>query len=437
MGAVEIAGALAASRKAVRLYPPEHPTHRETVVALTAAVTEAVDVRPVVLNLRDGRLYEGSNVITEASPATRALAEAMGVRRVESLTFHMGFNETDATGISEVLSLKPTPELLVHEELESRGVRAVTVSELEDNLAKEAEERDRRRESDRSLYRQAIRSLKNISADLAAGGPTESVEAARAVAQIIERVQESPSAVLALALMSGHGDRWLFHSVAVMLYSLVIGSRIGLSDPELLSLGVAALVHDMGSAPAEDGAARPADTDERHAIAGAHALGRFRDDDARSMIVAYEHHMGIDGSGFPAGAQEGRTLHPHSRIVAVADRYDGLLRSAEGPRLLPDRAVAQLLREASGGPLDPVITCVLVDALGVIPIGSVVRLSDHSVGIVREPGPDPLRPPLRLVLGIDGTELKPALDLDFAEDKRSIVESLAAPQLGIDPAEYL
>lgn len=436
MGAVEIAAALSASRKAVRLYPPEHPTHREAVVALTAAVREAVDVRPVVLNLREGRLYEGSNVITEASPATRALAEAMGVRRVESLTFHMGFTETDATGLSEVLSLKPTPELVVTDELEARNVRAVTVSELEDNLTREAEERDRQREADRSLYRQALRGLKHIAAGLEQHEPVEAFEAGRAVAQLIERGAESRQALLALALMTGHGDPWLFHSMAVMLYSLVVGRDIGLSDEELLALGTAALVHDMGRAPAAE-LAEGSDRDDRsHPVTGAFALGRFLDDDARSMVVAYQHHMGIDGSGYPSRS-DAAPPHPYSRIVAVANRYDNLLRPAPGEAPRPDQAIAQLLREASSGPLDPVITCVLARAVGVLPIGSVVRLSDHSVGIVREPGSDPLRPLLRMALGQDGTELRPSPDIDLAEDPRSIVEPLAACVLGLDPSEYL
>jgi HD-GYP domain-containing protein (c-di-GMP phosphodiesterase class II) len=435
MGAVEIAAALAASRKAVRLYPPEHPAHREALGSLVAAVTDAVDVRPVVLNLRDGRLYEGSDVITEASPAARALAEAMETRRVESLTFHMGFNETDGTGLSEVLSLRPSPELQVASELEDRAVRAVTVSELEDNLAREAEERDRRRETDRGLYRQAIRALKNVTADLQTGGAVESVEPARAVAQLIERVAESPTAVLSLALMTGHGDPWLFHSVAVMLYSLVIGSDIGSDDKELLSLGVAALLHDMGAAPDQDGD-RPSDLHaESHPLAGAYALGGLVEGNAFPLLVSYEHHMGVDGSGHPSSPSE-HEVHPYSRIVAVADRYDRLLRDADSPAR-PDQALQQVLREASNGPLDPVAACTLARSVGPIPIGTAVRLTDHSVGIVRSVGGDALRPPIRLVIAGDGSELKPAPDIDLQEDEREVADVLDRRLLDLEPSEYL
>ena len=440
MGAVEIAAALAASRKAVRLYPPQHPAHREALTGLVDAVTEAVDVRPLVLNLREGRLYEGSDVLSEASPATHALAEAMEVRRVESLTFHMGFGETDGTGLSEVLSLRPSPDLSVLEELEGRDVRAVTVSELEDNTAREAEERDRRREADRALYRHALTALKDIAAALGDDEPVESVGAARTIALIIDRIAEEPEAMIALAMMTGHGEHWRFHAVGVMLFSLVLGRGIGLSDQELLSLGLAALLHDTGSFPraAEDDAAGPAPAPDPsdHSIVGAHSLGSLLDEDCFTMIVAYEHHMGVDGSGFP-GRGAGYVTHPYSRITAVADRYYALVRPDEGQPARPDQAAAQLLRDAAGGPLDPGYARLFVEAVGAIPVGCVVRLSDHSVGIVRAPGEDPLQPQVRLVLASDGAELRPTADVDLVQDERALVEVLAAELLDLQPSDYL
>ncbi|MFA5845251.1 MAG: HD domain-containing phosphohydrolase [Coriobacteriia bacterium] len=434
MGALQIANALAPARRAVRLYPPEHPTHREALADLVAAVTESVDVRPLSLNIRNGRLYEGSDVVTDASPAAKALAEAMEVRRIESLTFHIGFGQVDAIGISEVLSLRPSPELQVQVEMEERGVQAVTVSELEDNSSAEAEERDRRREADRALYRHALAGLKDVVAATGEGTHMEPLVAMRTLAELIERVTEDLYAIIALAGMTGHGERSRFHAVGVMLHALVLGRVLELPDHALLSLGLAALLHDAGMTLPIEGdadALRAA-----HPIAGARALGSVSDADCFSMIVAYEHHMGADGSGFPE-RDSGYATHPYSRIVAVVDRYDGLTRPATGPALRPDEAVAQLLREASGGPLDPVMTRMFVQALGVIPVGSAVRLADHSVGIVREPGPDPLRPCIRLILCPDGTEMRPAIDVDLVEDERAIVDVIPTDLIGVHASDYL
>lgn len=433
MGAVEIAAALAASRRAVRLYPPVHPTHRQALRDLVREVNTAIDVRPLTLNLRDGRLYEGSEVITESGPFVRALAEAMESRRVESLTFHMGFGEADGTAISEVLSIRPSPELQVGEELEARGVSAVTVSELEDNTAKQSEARDQRREADRSLYRQALSGLTSITDALAGETPVDPAPATRAIAQLIERTAEDTPAVVALALMSGHGERWRFHAVSVMLYSLVLGHAVGLPDEQLLAVGLAALLHDVGSV------VNGGDSDDvarDHPVKGAFALGALLDEDCSAMLVAYEHHMGVDGSGWPERDPE-YAIHPCSRIVAIADRYDNLVKPAHGTALRPDEAAIQLMREADGGPLGPVLTRLFVKTIGVLPVGSFVRLSDFSIGVVQSPGTDQLRPLLRLLLAPDGSQIRPAREVDLGEDERQIIELVSARVLDMQVSDYL
>jgi HD-GYP domain-containing protein (c-di-GMP phosphodiesterase class II) len=429
MGAVEIAHALAASRRSVRLYPPEHPTRRAAIATLTAAVREAVDIRPLTLNTQKGRLYEASDVITDASPPTRALIEAMESRRVESMTFHIGFADLDANGLSEVMSLRPTPELEVHTELEERGVKAVTVSEIEDNSMAEASEWDRRREADRAFYRHALNAFNEITAALAEPGAVETAPALRALGSLMERVTQQPSAILALAMNAGRGDILPLHSASVMLRALVLGHAAGLEERALMALGVAALLHDTGrtvtGAP------------EHHSVAGAQMLGSLLDDDAFAMLVAYEHHMGVDGSGEPA-REAGYVAHPYSRVTSVVDRYDELTRPSEdGTAIRPDEAVFHLLEEATEGPLDPVFARLFVQCAGVFPVGTVVRLSDMSVALVHEPGRDPLRPRVLLVLGHDGAELRPALHVDLSEDERSIVEPLDASLIGLQPAEYL
>jgi HD-GYP domain-containing protein (c-di-GMP phosphodiesterase class II) len=311
----------------------------------------------------------------------------------------------------------------------------VTVSELEDNLTREAEERDRRRESDRSLYRQVLTALTHTVTALAAGESVDAVALSRTVAPFIERLSEEPEAILALAQMTGHGERWRFHAVAVMLYSLYVGQALGLTDQETVSLGLSALTHDLGEV-LRPGDVDPEDGESAHPVAGARALGALIEEDCLHQIVAYEHHMGTDGSGWPARA-EGHVPHPYSRMVSVADRYDGLIRPAEGRGARPDEAVARLLIEASEGPLDLSVVRVLLGGLGPIPIGSVVRVSDHCVGVVQAPGDDPLAPAVQLVLASDGTELRPSIGLDLAQDDRDVVQVLPAWLLGIDPSEYL
>ena len=73
--------------------------------------------------------------------------------------------------------------------------------------------------------------------------------------------------------------------------------------------------------------------------------------------------------------------------------------------LTPDRAVLQVLRDA-GTMLDPFFARLFASAMGVFPVGCLVRLSDQSVGVVERPGEDPLAPQVRLTFDAAGTELE-------------------------------
>jgi hypothetical protein len=123
-------------------------------------------------------------------------------------------------------------------------------------------------------------------------------------------------------------------------------------------------------------------------------------------------------------------------MVAIADRYEGLTKSADEAPLTPDRAVVRLLSEA-GHALDPLFTRLFVKTLGVFPIGCVVRLSDHSVGVVRATTEDLLSPRVRLLFDDRGAELEEPPDVDLTQDERSIVEVLDPETLEIQVADRL
>ena len=146
--------------------------------------------------------------------------------------------------------------------------------------------------------------------------------------------------------------------------------------------------------------------------------------------------MGGDGSGWPERAPDYRA-HPFSRIVAVGNRYDNLVKPREGTEpLQPERAVARLMAEGEG-PLDPVFVRLFIRAIGVVPIGTAVRLSDDAVGVVCAVGDDVLTPTVRLVYDGMGQPLEDPEDVDLTRDPRFIAEVLDPEDLALDPSEHL
>ena len=437
----DVVVALGACRRAVQLYPPSHPAFKEALDSLETSVRGVALDEPFVLNVHQGRLYHGSTVISDDGAGVQSVAEALEERSIESLTFLPTLSRADALGLVEILTLRPGPDLDVSSELNSRGVLGITIafladeSEVEDAL--EREERDHLRDQDRALYNRLLSSLRTISQQLTSGGGTDLNQASGMVTSVLGRLLEDPSAMLALATIRGVGERTLFHSLNVMIYTLALGGRLGLPEESLPSLGTAALLHDVGkSAFDQDDPSQKDRMRALHPKVGAEILQRISLDDPAPLLAAYEHHMNVDGSGFPQRPAD-YIAHPYSRMIAVANRYENLTNpTSTRASLTPDKAVLQVLRDA-GSMLDPFFVRLFASAMGVFPVGCLVRLSDQSVGVVERPGTSPLAPHIRLTFDASGTELEHPERMNLSQGSVRIVEVIAQESVNIEVSDKL
>lgn len=133
----------------------------------------------------------------------------------------------------------------------------------------------------------------------------------------------------------GMMDRWTFetrqHSYRVARMSLLLGAKMGLLERELFTLGVGALLHDIGKirVPKEILAKTDALTREewdmmkRHPELGEEIVDRFPSLRFAKDIVG-QHQERWDGSGYPRGLK-GEAIVFGARIFAVVDSYDAMV----------------------------------------------------------------------------------------------------------------
>jgi putative nucleotidyltransferase with HDIG domain len=428
--------ALAGTRRAVQLYPPAHPAYGEAVKDLEVAIRGAAKTAPFVLNFHQGLLYDGSLPIPDDIPGLAQVAEMFESLAIESLVFQSSFSATEAVGLTEVLSLHASPDLDLGTEFAKRGITSVAASLLA-RAGEEEGEVDLGREQDRALFRRSVSAARGVLEQISMGNPQVLAEARAVVENLIPRMVEDSAAVLSMAAARRPEEGELFHSISTMIYALLLGHRLGLPSEGLASLGSAAMLHDIGKSafnlndPEQTERARV-----EHPRAGAEMLQHLALDDVAPMLVAYEHHMYVNGSGWPERAQ-GYVTHPYSRIVSIADRFVNLTTPAPGTdAMTPDRALVQVLREANQL-FDPFFSRLFANMLGPFPVGCVVRLSDQSVGIVYRPGVKPLSPVVRLAYDSNGLEVTHDRDVDLSQTDISIVEIVAPGSLDVDVAELL
>jgi len=260
-------------------------------------------------------------------------------------------------------------------------------------------------------YARAFIRVRRIYEDAAAGRPIESRWLKRAVLSLAEAAVADEARLLRLTALRGYGDELPRHYTNVCVLSLSLGKRVGLSGRRLLRLGMAALLHDIGRSGMPDdlfiGNSEPDDDAledlNTHPVKGFDLLlklGGLDKDTVPAILVTYEHHMNLDGTGYPP-RDKARQPDIFSRIVRIADNYDSSTSTGVYGRLAlrPDKAL-ELMRKRAVSYYDPDILSVFALMMGAYPVGSLLLLSDQTVGVVCEAGGEGdgyARPVVRLV----------------------------------------
>ncbi len=232
-------------------------------------------------------------------------------------------------------------------------------------------------------------------------------------------------------------------STRLSCLSMVTGSLMGLSNSDLISVGLAALMHDVSvffhpewQNPQYRAMERKdfITAYQRHPNESVEFLSMTAGLGQQTLVMISQLHEQLDGSGFPRGLR-GPQILPGSRILNVVDAYleivDPLFR-VDG--VVPSDALAQICFNAVQGVFDREATRNLIDAISVYPIGTEVDLSDSRRAVVVRSNPGkPLEPVVRLldgsqevadllhtrlfvrspVTGARGRRLKPQIEMGF------------------------
>jgi putative nucleotidyltransferase with HDIG domain len=121
------------------------------------------------------------------------------------------------------------------------------------------------------------------------------------------------------------------HCLNVAVLAMSLSEYLGLSGSDVRTFGVAGLLHDIGKVKIpHDILTKPGKLtpEERlimnmHTVDGAKIIIETEEHLDLAAVVAYEHHIMIDGGGYPSLAFP-RDCHYASKIVHVCDVYDAL-----------------------------------------------------------------------------------------------------------------
>lgn len=236
-------------------------------------------------------------------------------------------------------------------------------------------------------------------------------EANGIVERTLMQLQKEPSSLLALAAQDNIDRFTVGHSVRVALLALQVARTAGATHEQLVHVGTAALLHDIGKSKIpEEVLFKQGRLDQaewacmaQHPRLGAQVLIEQKDLDASAVGAAFCHHMGPDGRGYPAAVLPMRPSAT-SRLVRVCDVFEALTAVRPYKRALtPCEAYAVMLRNE--GDFDQRWLHRFIRTLGIFPQGTRLLLDDGAHALVIEQSDCPHRPIVQLLSGPGGAAL--------------------------------
>jgi HD-GYP domain-containing protein (c-di-GMP phosphodiesterase class II) len=438
---------LYAARRTVRFYPLDHPASEEAIGALKDALDryhrEGVDIEFVFF---EGELIFGQQLLIEESVLFDQLVRELTSMGVGSLTVTRGIGVSElALAVAVLASDSRVVEQAggIVRMLSEAGVSHVEVGSVK--VFEKVDSHELTPEEAKASYDDAIELLREIDSLITRNRVPTAGRVKSVARSLVDNVLSNRYAMLELTGLRNYDEYTFFHSANVAILSLALGSSITSDYRFLSSLGVGALLHDIGKMTVDLDILNkpgPLTAEEwafvrQHPVYGAQQAALIPGLDKSAIVIILEHHMRYDGSGYPARGVR-RPQHLAARVVAVADAFDAMTsRRVYSAARVQDDAMS-MLAQSAGSALDPVLTRLFISMMGLYPPRSVVRLDDGRTGIVVRPsGKDMVRPIVRIFAAADGTMIEPhTTDLSQA-GQPGVSMCLDAADLNIDIDEYL
>jgi HD-GYP domain-containing protein (c-di-GMP phosphodiesterase class II) len=338
--------------------------------------------------------------------------------------------------------------------LEQQGLTSFQLGEPHESA--NDDERAKSKEVAKKTYSQSVAVTKDLMTSVRMGRSPNIKKIKRVVQGIVDQILNEETSLIGLTTIRDYDEYTFTHSVNVCIFSVALGKRLGFNKLQLYDLGMAALFHDIGKSRVPSEIINKADglnEDEWRAIAahpwmGALTLFQLRGQQElpyRAMVVAHEHHMKLDMTGYPRPIRP-RSLSMFSKIVAVADGFDAATsrRSYQTTPLNP----AQVMQEMRDNPrrgMDPVVVKAFINLTGIYPVGTLVVLDTFELGIVHSVNSIPemlSRPIVRVISDAQGNLQHPGTLVDLAEQRedgtylRTIIKTENPDRYGVRVGDY-
>lgn len=317
----------------------------------------------------------------------------------------------------------------------TKGAPAQTTHQEEIRFAKE-------------IQNDAVKVINGILGDVRLGKQIEMERVSPMVGHITDSILRNPGALVSLCRIK-ESDKYTFqHSVSVATLLIAFCRGIEMDRDVLLEAGTGGMLHDIGKMRVPDHILnKPGKlTDEEFAIMQSHVtlglevLRQTPNISPTVMQVSGEHHEKFAGKGYPENLQ-GTQISQIGRMAAIVDVYDAITSNRVYHTGMEPAVALKKLFEWSEHHFDPDLVQRFIQAVGIYPVGSLVRLDSQRIGVVVEQGEAGLLYPIvKIVYDIKRRQKVTPFNLDLSRPEAGgdQIHSHEQPETWkLNPFDYL
>ncbi|MFC1573964.1 HD-GYP domain-containing protein [Candidatus Latescibacterota bacterium] len=291
----------------------------------------------------------------------------------------------DERGVSHVYIMEEGTEEVIPEDVISDEIRLQAKSQLADKVStigRQYEFADLSRDKALKLLKQGY--LRNIKI---------TYDMRLIVEEMLKDISSTGAKILKTVLIKGEETYFLDHAINVAVISILIGKMYRFTKPELLSLALGSLLHDIGKVIIDqinksDDSKIAKNLYPEHPTFGYLLVSENVDISPMESQIVNQHHEYQDGSGFPIGLN-GQNLPPQqhisrerkgtiyrmAEICCVANAFDNLVfNPITKEQMGPEEAMKKLISEAKKIYNADIIQT-LLKVVPIYPVGATIKVT--------------------------------------------------------------
>lgn len=394
---------LMSSWQTARIYSIEHRLFTESLEKTYSGLCDALSGQDeLVIGILEEELASGDNIFFELSRKVIQPITYLKKIDIERIVFRKGVTKEELIKfisflIAPVEEIQHTPQ----EYISAAGIRNIEVGKIK-APAGDSSAQSEAEKTEFVYYKECLGRLSQVLDILINNDTVDHLSLKFIANNIMENLKGSYQVFSKLRQTKSYDVVTFIHLLNVSILSIYFSHKLGFSRDDCLDIGIAGLFHDIGKLyiakkilqKKDKLSEEEFDKVKSHTVLGAEILLKHVDGlTALPVVVAFEHHLRYDLKGYPEISFP-RKLHIASSIIMICDVYDALVQRRSYKRDYPPEMIYEVMIKDKGKKYESNLLDSFFKAMGVWPRGTIVRLSDGRIGIVREENDDDIFSPV-------------------------------------------